>query len=194
MRIMQQQPYQPSLPLCQTQTYLQPGHHQTLSSVIPDTVVTQQWGDQTLHTQYTPDTPDTQYRGSQGRCQSVLSTGHIKYETEDSYNCLPASSCHTRSYAVSGVEGDRLERKRERNRVAANKCRLRKMERISQLDMEVSKLKEENSELVQVRQKLEKDAKELKDRLKKHLDCGCVIAGDSEGAWNCEAERTGFTF
>ena len=72
-------------------------------------------------------------------------------------------------------------------------ARLRKLERISQLDVEVSKLKEENSELVQVREKLEKEARELRDKLKKHVDCGCRIEIDS-GAWNCETERGPFTF
>ena len=35
------------------------------------------------------------------------------------------------------VEQFKLEKKRERNRIAATKCRLRKMERISQLDGQV---------------------------------------------------------
>ena len=39
---------------------------------------------------------------------------------------------------VSEVERYKLEKKRERNRIAATKCRLRKMERISQLDGQVS--------------------------------------------------------
>ena len=37
-----------------------------------------------------------------------------------------------------------VERKRARNRVAATKCRLRKLERISVLDNEASKLRVEN--------------------------------------------------
>ena len=39
---------------------------------------------------------------------------------------------------VSEVERYKLEKKRERNRIAATKCRLRKMERISQLDGQVN--------------------------------------------------------
>ena len=53
------------------------------------------------------------------------------------------------------------------------------MERISQLDSEVNKLKEENSELAQVRHKLEEEARELRDKLKKHLDCGCIIESET---------------
>ena len=48
----------------------------------------------------------------------------MKYEAED-YQCLSPYDCHTKGYGniVTGVDRDRLERKRERNRVAANKCR-----------------------------------------------------------------------
>ena len=48
------------------------------------------------------------------------------------------------------VDHYKLERKRERNRVAATKCRMRKMERIAQLDREVSELKSQNTTLGQV--------------------------------------------
>merc|ERR1712013_387457 len=86
-----------------------------------------------------------------GQCQ-----GEMNYSAELGYN----------QGLKTQVEMDRLERKRERNRVAANKCRLRKLERISQLDKEVNKLKEENSELALVRQKLEEEARDLREMLK----------------------------
>ena len=60
-------------------------------------------------------------------------------------------------------------------------ARLRKLERISQLDSEVNKLKEENTELAQVRHNLEEEARELRDKLKKHLDCGCIIESETGG-------------
>merc|ERR1712066_1193847 len=41
----------------------------------------------------------------------------------------------------------KLDRKRQRNRLAASKCRKRKLERISQLDDRVSALKNENADL-----------------------------------------------
>jgi len=97
--------------------------------------------------------------------------GEMNYSAELGYN----QGLNTQ------VEMDRLERKRERNRVAANKCRLRKLERISQLDKEVNKLKEENSELALVRQKLVEEARDLREMLKKHLDCGCLIGSDIAG-------------
>merc|ERR1712048_1001201 len=47
-----------------------------------------------------------------------------------------------------------MERKRQRNRLAASKCRKRKLERISQLELKVKDLKGENSELYNVVKKL----------------------------------------
>ena len=73
------------------------------------------------------------------------------------------------------VERFRLERKRERNRIAATKCRQRKLEKIAQLDSEVSQLKEENLTLKQVREKLREEAEELRRRLRLHVDGGCVV-------------------
>ena len=45
----------------------------------------------------------------------------------------------------------------------------------------MNKLKEENSELALVRQKLEEEARDLREMLKKHLDCGCLIGSDIAG-------------
>ena len=73
------------------------------------------------------------------------------------------------------VERFRLERKRERNRIAATKCRQRKLEKIAQLDSEVSQLKEENLTLKQVREKLREEAEELRRKLRLHVDGGCVV-------------------
>ena len=73
------------------------------------------------------------------------------------------------------VERFRLERKRERNRIAATKCRQRKLEKIAQLDSEVSQLKEEHVTLKQIREKLREEALELRRKLREHLAGGCVI-------------------
>ena len=78
------------------------------------------------------------------------------------------------------VERFRLERKRERNRIAATKCRQRKLEKIAQLDSEVSQLKEEHVTLKQIREKLREEAQELRRKLREHLDGGCVIQ-EAEG-------------
>merc|ERR1711860_410096 len=56
----------------------------------------------------------------------------------------------------------KLERKRQRNRLAASKCRKRKLERIGQLELKVKDLKGENSELANVVKKLKESVYTLK--------------------------------
>ena len=57
-------------------------------------------------------------------------------------------------YSIYFVFKNQVERKRARNRVAATKCRLRKLERISVLDTEASKLRAENDSLNRSMEKL----------------------------------------
>merc|ERR1719446_1611628 len=61
----------------------------------------------------------------------------------------------------------KLDRKRQRNRLAASKCRKRKLERISQLDDRVSALKNENADLAAVAL--------LKQEVIEHVNSGCDI-------------------
>ena len=50
--------------------------------------------------------------------------------------------------------------------------RMRKMERISQLDAEVGQLKEQNLQLVKEGESLRGELRHLKDTLEKHLESG----------------------
>merc|ERR1712044_78073 len=69
----------------------------------------------------------------------------------------------------------KLERKRQRNRLAASKCRKRKLERISQLELKVKDLKGENSELANVVKKLKESVLTLKREVLDHVNSGCQI-------------------
>jgi len=69
----------------------------------------------------------------------------------------------------------KLERKRLRNRLAASKCRKRKLERISNLDEKVSDLKDENSELMGIVKKLKESICNLKQEVMEHVQHGCQI-------------------
>lgn len=69
----------------------------------------------------------------------------------------------------------KLERKRMRNRVAASKCRKRKLERIAQLDDKVKVLKGENVELADVVKKLKASVYNLKQEVMEHVNNGCEI-------------------
>jgi len=69
----------------------------------------------------------------------------------------------------------KLERKRLRNRLAASKCRKRKLERISNLDEKVSDLKEENGELMGIVKRLKDSICNLKQEVMEHVQHGCQI-------------------
>ncbi|XP_075981708.1 jun-related antigen [Anticarsia gemmatalis] len=69
----------------------------------------------------------------------------------------------------------KLERKRQRNRVAASKCRRRKLERISKLEEKVKILKGENAELAQMVVKLKEHVHRLKEQVLEHANGGCHI-------------------
>lgn len=70
----------------------------------------------------------------------------------------------------------KLERKRQRNRVAASKCRKRKLERISKLEDKVKILKGENTELAGVIKMLKEHVFQLKQQVIEHTKKGCNIS------------------
>ena len=55
-----------------------------------------------------------------------------------------------------------MERKRARNRVAASKCRMRKLERIAVLDHQAGQLRADNDELRNIAEKLKAQVSSLK--------------------------------
>lgn len=69
----------------------------------------------------------------------------------------------------------KLERKRMRNRLAASKCRKRKLERISLLDERVKQLKTENTDLAAVVKKMKASVALLKQEVIEHVNSGCQI-------------------
>ncbi|KAH7971326.1 hypothetical protein HPB49_021825 [Dermacentor silvarum] len=69
----------------------------------------------------------------------------------------------------------KLERKRLRNRIAASKCRKRKLERISRLEEKVNALKSENAELGSMVSLLRDQVCRLKQEVMTHVKQGCQI-------------------
>jgi hypothetical protein len=69
----------------------------------------------------------------------------------------------------------KLERKRLRNRIAASKCRKRKLERISKLEEKVNLLKGDNEQLNKLVAKLRNHVSMLKDQMMEHVNSGCNI-------------------
>lgn len=81
---------------------------------------------------------------------------------------------------VSPVDMDyqerlKLERKRQRNRLAASKCRSRKLERISKLEEKVKQLKTENTELASMVNQLKENVSLLKFEVLTHNKAGCEL-------------------
>lgn len=69
----------------------------------------------------------------------------------------------------------KLERKRLRNRIAASKCRRRKLERIARLEDKVAHLKGENAELTDHVTRLKEHVCRLKQQVMEHVRSGCEI-------------------
>lgn len=76
---------------------------------------------------------------------------------------------------MDNQEKIKLERKRQRNRLAASKCRRRKLERISKLEDKVKILKGENAELGGVIKSLREHVFQLKQQVIDHVHKGCSI-------------------
>lgn len=76
---------------------------------------------------------------------------------------------------MESQERIKLERKRARNRVAARKCRTRKLERISRLEERVQDLKGQNGELLNTATSLREQVMKLKQQIVDHVSSGCQI-------------------
>jgi len=77
---------------------------------------------------------------------------------------------------MESQEKIKLERKRQRNRIAASKCRKRKLERIAKLEDKVKQLKNENEKLNEVLDKLKSNVEGLKNKIISHMAHGCPIS------------------
>lgn len=76
---------------------------------------------------------------------------------------------------MDSQERIKAERKKLRNRIAASKCRKRKLERISRLEDKVKSLKTQNSELASTASVLREQVAQLKQRVMNHVNNGCQL-------------------
>lgn len=95
-------------------------------------------------------------------------------QIKDEPQTVPNSPPHS-PIDMEDQERIKLERKRQRNRVAASKCRKRKLERISKLEDKVKNLKSENTDLGSVVKQLKEHVCQLKQQVIDHLSTGCNI-------------------
>lgn len=117
-----------------------------------------------------------------GSHTNTMSGGDITYTDLDNYPGVIKEEPQTvpQSPPVSPIdmvnqERIKLERKRLRNRVAASKCRKRKLERISKLEDKVKDLKTQNTELCSIVFNLKQHVIQLKQQVIEHHNSGCTI-------------------
>jgi len=69
----------------------------------------------------------------------------------------------------------KLERKRAKNRVAAQRCQQRKIEKITRLEDKVAALRDQNANLAQTVAALSEHISGLKHQIVAHADRGCRL-------------------
>nr|XP_045236883.1 transcription factor jun-D [Macaca fascicularis] len=79
------------------------------------------------------------------------------------------------AYNFNAIINIKAERKRLRNRIAASKCRKRKLERISRLEEKVKTLKSQNTELASTASLLREQVAQLKQKVLSHVNSGCQL-------------------
>nr|XP_057913422.1 junE proto-oncogene, AP-1 transcription factor subunit [Doryrhamphus excisus]XP_057913423.1 junE proto-oncogene, AP-1 transcription factor subunit [Doryrhamphus excisus] len=130
--------------------------------------------------------------------QMAYSSGQMAYKGAAGHNGNGSTQAHNRvldaPQTVPEVLGDptspsclspidlemqekiKAERKKLRNRIAASKCRKRKLERISRLEEKVKILKSQNSDLASTASMLREQVTQLKQKVMSHVTNGCQIA------------------
>lgn len=88
-------------------------------------------------------------------------------------NVISTSLIPSQPIDMTAQEEEKLDRKRQRNRVAATKCRKRKIERITQLEQEVRELNDSLQKRLKQKRELEIEVDEIRNRLKIHIKQGC---------------------
>lgn len=76
---------------------------------------------------------------------------------------------------MSNQERIKLERRREKNRCAAQKCRTRKIERIQRLEERIAELKGNNAQLARTANEQKEHVASLKQQIVEHVNSGCQI-------------------
>ncbi|KAI6220455.1 BZIP domain-containing protein [Aphelenchoides besseyi] len=91
--------------------------------------------------------------------QPVYSASRTSFEHDD--------------FDMNDQEQRKLQRKRERNRLAASKCRQRKIERISELEILVREERAQTARLQQDAKRLERELENYKNLMQQHRQAGC---------------------
>lgn len=105
--------------------------------------------------------------------QAALQKAIIQAVGVKTMNGVTTSLIPSQPIDMTAQEEEKLDRKRQRNRVAATKCRKRKIERITQLEQEVRELNDSLQKRLKQKRELEIEVDEIRNRLKIHIKQGC---------------------
>ncbi|XP_036409968.1 transcription factor jun-D-like [Megalops cyprinoides] len=112
---------------------------------------------------------------------SVQQPAHARLQAlKDEPQTVPDMQSFGDSPPLSPIDMDtqeriKAERKKLRNRIAASKCRKRKLERISRLEDKVKTLKTQNTELASTASLLREQVAQLKQKVMNHVNNGCQL-------------------
>ncbi|XP_063770409.1 transcription factor JunD-like [Pseudophryne corroboree] len=105
---------------------------------------------------------------------------HRLHALKDEPQIVPEGASFGESPPLSPIDMDnqeriKAERKKLRNRIAASKCRKRKLERISRLEEKVKSLKTQNTDLASTASLLREQVAHLKQKVMSHVNSGCQL-------------------
>uniref|UniRef100_A0A8C7WWK6 Transcription factor JunD n=1 Tax=Oryzias sinensis TaxID=183150 RepID=A0A8C7WWK6_9TELE len=126
-----------------------------------------------------PDSPVyTTLNGYAGGCAPLPPPSS---QLSDAHSRAAAAAAMSRFQSARALKDEpqteriKAERKKLRNRIAASKCRKRKLERISRLEDKVQTLKTQNIELASTASVLREQVAQLKQKVMNHVSSGCQL-------------------
>lgn len=129
--------------------------------------------------QQSRSSPETQRRDSSP--MMVKESPHIGSRPNSQAEQIALSNTPPQSpIDMTDQERIKLERKREKNRRAAQKCRTRKLERIARLEHRTRELRQQNARLVQEADEVKEQLLSLKGQIAEHFRNGCFSAKGSD--------------
>lgn len=126
-----------------------------------------------LKTETVDNNNNNNYHGSLMQLSKRRDTDNSLASTGDSSSNLDSSNPNNNSTSFSPINLDsqetmKLEKKRERNREAARKCRTRKLEKIATLELQVQKLIDTNNQERAKTNALNEEILNLRKKLEAH--------------------------
>uniref|UniRef100_A0A5S6QDT0 BZIP domain-containing protein n=1 Tax=Trichuris muris TaxID=70415 RepID=A0A5S6QDT0_TRIMR len=149
----------------------------------------------------TTSVPSSCASASMGRSAALLEKAESECASVKSVVTLPCTTVLTSTAAgsctvmapggfasgISPIDPDlqeqiKLERKRARNRIAATKCRRRKIEKINELEGRVREITEQKQAIMHRVRLLRVEVTRLREAVHKHRVSGCLFGGEAMGA------------